>query len=1164
MNGDSIEFTVTTNWDNLSADADLGFAITDGTTVVGGNFGQTSATNSFFWLEQGTDAGNRVNPVSYPNVAMIARSMPFTVVVSVSATGVTVRGTNNLGATFLYNPTSTLNLTNALSLVLTSDNVGESYGINTLFVKAVGSAGIFTNSGPINEGSSGTVFFSRTPFDPSPEDRAAPLKYSYDFDNDGTWDVGDGTYAGGVLASSVAVPASFNDGSVTRAVRGRVIDKDFAFDDDGDTLVNTDGNQTADPGESNDNFSDYITNVVINNVAPTIALTGNATVNEGSIYTLNLGAITDPGQDTVTSYSINWGDGTTNNFTGNPAGTMATHTFADGSSTPTITVSLTDEDGTFVGGTKIITVNNVAPTIALTGAASVNEGSTYTLTLGAITDPGTDTVGFYAVNWGDGGVTSAYANPTGLMLTHVYTDGPAARTITVTLSDEDATHLNTGSLMVMVNNVAPTIALIGNSSVVQGSVYTLTLGQSAIDPGQDTVSAFSINWGDGSAVENFTGLPNNQVKTHTYSSIASYTINVSLTDEDGTYPAAGTKMVSVTALVPAVALSGNATTNEGALYTLSMGAVTNAGTVTAYSINWGDGVTDNFSGSPANTNKTHTYADGAAAGTPRTITVSVTNVSGTFSAGTLGVTVNNVAPTIALIGTGTGTVGVAYSLNLGAITDPGTDTVTGYSINWGDTTIENFSGSPVGLTKMHTYSSAATFTVMVSLTDEDGTFTGGTHSVTIGAVSAPPVGFGPTTYTGTDLSNLIAGGGATAPTGTRVLTGSRLDITGTLTDAIAFQLPLFTAGTFTAADSVTFTTTVDWTMLTADNDFGIGITDGVKVVAGQETDNGKLYLEQANYVAGNMPLASVAYPANASVARTMPFTVTITVAPSGVKVRGTNAAGVTFQHNSTSTINLANALSVVLLSNTPGEKYGISTMTVQAVKAGASLSSGVLMVNGTGGDDVLLVRKSMDGTQVIVDSNFSGGPTVTSTFAIGSVMSVAMNLGTGDDKGFVRNNGSAWAMPSMVNGDDGNDLIVTAEGNDTINGGRGKDFIIGGLGADAINGGAGEDAIIGGNTSFDSNTTALNAFLTEWTSANSYATRLTNLANGTGAAAGYKLNGNDGATQTIFADSVSDTLTGGADTDAFWANLVLDNGGALDIITDLNNGGTESTFDTDL
>ena len=36
--------------------------------------------------------------------------------------------------------------------------------------------------------------------------------------------------------------------------------------------------------------------------------------------------------------------------------------------------------------------DNVAPSIAISGDANVNEGSAYSLTLGAVTDPGTDTV----------------------------------------------------------------------------------------------------------------------------------------------------------------------------------------------------------------------------------------------------------------------------------------------------------------------------------------------------------------------------------------------------------------------------------------------------------------------------------------------------------------------------------------------------------------------------------------------------------------------------------------------------------------------------------------------------------------------------------------------------------------------------------------------------
>jgi DNA-binding beta-propeller fold protein YncE len=104
----------------------------------------------------------------------------------------------------------------------------------------------------------------------------------------------------------------------------------------------------------------------VNNVAPTIALSGNATVPNGTPYTLNLGVITDPGTDTVSAFSIDWGDGNTENFAGNPASTTKSHTYAT-LGEKTITVTLTDEDGTFTGGTRSVTVENAAPVAAADG-----------------------------------------------------------------------------------------------------------------------------------------------------------------------------------------------------------------------------------------------------------------------------------------------------------------------------------------------------------------------------------------------------------------------------------------------------------------------------------------------------------------------------------------------------------------------------------------------------------------------------------------------------------------------------------------------------------------------------------------------------------------------------------------------------------------------------
>ena len=93
---------------------------------------------------------------------------------------------------------------------------------------------------------------------------------------------------------------------------------------------------------------------------------------KGPAYTLNLSS-SDPGADTITQWTINWGDGT-QVVAGNP--TSVTHTYADGDANYTISATATDEDGTYAAGNTVsVTVHNVAPTLAISGASDVNEGS---------------------------------------------------------------------------------------------------------------------------------------------------------------------------------------------------------------------------------------------------------------------------------------------------------------------------------------------------------------------------------------------------------------------------------------------------------------------------------------------------------------------------------------------------------------------------------------------------------------------------------------------------------------------------------------------------------------------------------------------------------------------------------------------------------------------
>ncbi len=180
-------------------------------------------------------------------------------------------------------------------------------------------------------------------------------------------------------------------------------------------------------------------------------------------------------------------------MTGNPA--SVSHTYADGTANYTISATATDEDGTYSAGNTVgVTVNNVAPTLAISGAASTNEGSTYTLGLSS-SDPGADTISQWTINWGDS-TQVVTGNPASV--THVYADGTANYTISATATDEDGSYSAGNTVAVTVNNVAPTLAISGAASVNEGSTYTL--GLSSSDPGADTISQWTINWGDSTQI----------------------------------------------------------------------------------------------------------------------------------------------------------------------------------------------------------------------------------------------------------------------------------------------------------------------------------------------------------------------------------------------------------------------------------------------------------------------------------------------------------------------------------------------------------------------------------------------------------------------------------------------------------------------------------------
>jgi hypothetical protein len=87
-----------------------------------------------------------------------------------------------------------------------------------------------------------------------------------------------------------------------------------------------------------------------------------------------------------------------------------------------------------------------------------------------------------------------------------------------------------------VTNMPPAIGLVGAPTAVLGEAYSLTFG--AGDPGDDTVTQWEIDWGDGN-VEIVIASGGPLTLQHVYTSgTGAFEINAAATDEDGTWSAA--------------------------------------------------------------------------------------------------------------------------------------------------------------------------------------------------------------------------------------------------------------------------------------------------------------------------------------------------------------------------------------------------------------------------------------------------------------------------------------------------------------------------------------------------------------------------------------------------------------------------------------------------
>lgn len=248
--------------------------------------------------------------------------------------------------------------------VETVDNIVLEQASFQLIVNNVAPTATFANSGAVNEGSTGSVSFSNQN-DPSSVDTAAGFRYAYDFDNNGTFEIGDGSYAGSGTATSATIPASYlADGPSARTVRGRILDKDGGF-------------------------TDYTTAITVLNVAPTFEAGADETIQPPQLgaFSRNGIGITDPGSPETFSGTVNFGDGTGNlPLTINQTTRQfdLSHTFPNTNSDPAIAtyhvvVTVNDGDGGSHTDAFDVTVNLNTPPVAVDDTPSTDEDHSVTI-----------------------------------------------------------------------------------------------------------------------------------------------------------------------------------------------------------------------------------------------------------------------------------------------------------------------------------------------------------------------------------------------------------------------------------------------------------------------------------------------------------------------------------------------------------------------------------------------------------------------------------------------------------------------------------------------------------------------------------------------------------------------------------------------------------------
>ncbi|NKI32005.1 PKD domain-containing protein [Croceivirga thetidis] len=548
--------------------------------------------------------------------------------------------------------------------------------------------------------------------------------------------------------------------------------------------------------------------VTVANGAPTAVASSDVTEGEAPLLVNFTG---DQSTDDVgiASYSWDFGDGIGTSTDANPS-----YTFT-GAGTYTVVLTVTD-DGGLTDSAQIeisVTAANGSP-IAL-AIADVTEGDA-PLLVNFTGDQSTDDVGIANYSWdfGDGVGTSTDANPS-----YTFT---AAGTYTVVLTvTDDGGLTDTDELTITVTtaNNAPTA--VATSDVTEGDAPLLvnfTGDQSTDDVG---IASYSWDFGDGA------GTSTDANPSYTYTATGTYTAVLTVTDANGLTDTAQIEItVNAANGAPTAVASSDVSEGDAPLLVNFTGdQSTDDVGIASYSWDFGDGA-----GTSTDANPSYTYT---AAGT-YTAVLTVTDADGLTDTAQIEITVNsaNGAPTA--VASSDVTEGEAPLL-VNFTGDQSTDDVgiASYSWDFGDGV-----GTSTDANPSYTYTTAGTYTAVLTVTDADGLTDTAQIEITVNSANGAPTAVASSDVTEGEAPLLVnfTGDQSTDDVGIASYSWDFGDGVGTSTDA----KPSYTytaAGTYTAVLTVT---DADGLTDTAQIEITVNAANGAPTaVASSDIDSGE-------------------------------------------------------------------------------------------------------------------------------------------------------------------------------------------------------------------------------------------------------------------------------------------------------------------------------------